>query len=124
MPDCPAFSDVGGANVVAKFVSILDWFLKAENKQHWDTVQKLAAQDSPDAFATLKKYVLEASRFSGFLALIRICVPEKGEAAQVKTDQGSTATVGKGEVVLCNIVSHSYRYRIPNRTIKLNSFVS
>ena len=92
----------------AQFVLILDWFLQSENSQHWAAVQKLAAQDSSDSFATLKKYVLEASRFSGFLALLRICVPKQGDSAQVKTDQGSMATLGKGEVVLCNIVSSSF----------------
>lgn len=96
------------ANVTAKFVSILDWFLKAENSQHWAAVRKLAANDSTASFETLKKYVLEACRLSGFLALLRICIPERGEAAQVKTDQGSMVTLQKGEVVLCNVVSSSY----------------
>ena len=70
-------------------------------------MQKLAAQDSPTSFDTLKKYTLEASRFSDFLALVRICIPAQGEAAQVKTDQGSMATLKNGEVVVCNLVSPS-----------------
>ena len=94
------------ANTIAKFVSILDWFLKPENSQHWAAVRKLAAKDTTASFETLKKYVLEAGRLSGFLAAIRICHPERGEAAQVKTDHGSKETLRKGEVVLCNIVSH------------------
>ncbi len=88
-------------------MSILDWFLRSENTQHWAAVQKLAAKDSPASFETLKKYVLEAGRLSGFLAAVRICIPERGEAAQIKTDQGSMITLQKDEVVLCNIVSHS-----------------
>lgn len=96
------------ANVIAKFVSILDWFLKAENSQHWAAVRKLAAKDTAASFETLKKYVLEAGRLSGFLALVKICVPERGEAAQIKTDRGSMVTLRKGEVVLCNMVSHPY----------------
>ena len=86
-------------------MQILDWFLKEENAQHWAAVKDLAAKDTPDAFETLKKYVLEAGRFSSFLALIRICVPEKGGEAQIKTDQGQTTTLKMGEVVLCNVVS-------------------
>ena len=86
-------------------MQILDWFLKDENAQHWAAVKDLAAKNTPEAFETLKKYVLEAGRFSSFLALIRICVPEQGGAAQIKTDQGPANTLKIGEVVLCNIVS-------------------
>ena len=96
------------ANVIAKFVSILDWFLKPENSHHWAAVRKLAAKDAATSYETLKKYVLEAGRLSGFLALVRICVPERGEAAQIRTDRGSMVTLRKGEVVVCNAVSHSY----------------
>lgn len=115
---------LGEAKLIVKFVSILDWFLQPENSQHWAAVQKLAAQDSPASFETLKKYVLEANRFSGFLALIRVCVPAKGEAAQVKTDQGSMATLRMGEVVLCNLVSRSLFSRCIAQFQKLTSSVS
>ena len=93
------------ANIIAKFVCILDWFLRPENSHHWAAVRKLAAKDTTASFETLKKYVLEAGRLVGFLAVVRICFPERGEAAQVKTDHGSFETLRKGEVVLCNIVS-------------------
>lgn len=112
MPRSSTTVRAGEANVIAQFVTILDWFLKPENSEHWAAVQKLAVQDSSDSFATLKKYVLEANRFSGFLALIRICFPDRGESAQVKTDQGSMATLGKGEVVLCNVVSRSSQCQV------------
>lgn len=52
----------------------------------------------------MKKYVLEAGRLTSFLALVRICVPAQGQAAQVKNDQGQTITVKIGEVVLSNVV--------------------
>ena len=86
-------------------MQILDWFLKAENAQHWAAVQKLATEDTPAAFETLKKYVLEACRFSSSLALVRVCIPQQGDAAQVKNDQGQQIIVKKGEVVLSNVVS-------------------
>lgn len=96
--------------MIAKFVSILDWFLKPENSHHWGAVRKLAAKDTAASFETLKKYVLEAGRLSGFLASVRICVPERGEATQIKTDRGSMVTLRKGEVVVCNMVSNYYDY--------------
>lgn len=71
-------------------------------------MQKLAASDEPAAFDTLKKYVLEACRFSSSLALVRVCIPEQGEEAQVKNDQGQIITVKKGEVVLSVVVSPSF----------------
>ncbi|KAL8793884.1 MAG: hypothetical protein Q9195_003503 [Heterodermia aff. obscurata] len=95
----------GIANIPSTFVQILDWFLKDENAQHWAAVKDLAAKNTPEAFETLKKYVLEAGRFSSFLALIRICVPAQGGAAQVKTDEGQTTTLKIGEVVLCNVTA-------------------
>lgn len=101
-----------------KFVQILDWFLKDENAQHWAAVKDLAHKDTPEAFETLKKYVLEAGRFSSFLALIRICVPAQGGAAQIKTDQGQATTLKAGEVVLCNVVSLMASYLV-NLTVNL-----
>ncbi|KAK0508750.1 hypothetical protein JMJ35_009026 [Cladonia borealis] len=95
----------GIANVPSTFVCILDWFLKPEHSHHWAAVRKLAAKDTTASFETLKKYVLEAGRLSGFLAVVRICFPERGEAAQVKTDHGSMETLRKGKVVLCNITA-------------------
>lgn len=91
-----------------KFVQILDWFLHEENSQHWAAVQKLATKDTPAAFETLKKYVLEACRFSSGLALVRICIPKQGETASVRNDQGENIMTKKGEVVLCNVVSHIF----------------
>lgn len=70
-------------------------------------MQKLAAKDGPAAFDTLKKYVLEACRFSSSLAVVRVCVPEQGEEVQVKNDEGKFIRVKKGEVVLSNVVSSS-----------------
>ena len=85
-------------------MQILDWFLRDENAQHWAVVKELAKENSSDAFERLKKFVLEASRLTSFLALVRICIPAKGQAAQIKNDQGQTVTVKIGEVVLSNVV--------------------
>ncbi|KAL8897030.1 MAG: hypothetical protein Q9207_007419, partial [Kuettlingeria erythrocarpa] len=95
----------GVANIPSMFVQILDWFLREENAQHWAAVKDLATKNTPDAFETLKKYVLEAGRLTSFLALVRICVPAQGQAAQVKNDQGQTITVKMGEVVLSNVTA-------------------
>ena len=85
-------------------MQILDWFLRDENAQHWAAVKDLATKDTPEAFEKIKKYVLEASRLTSFLALVRICVPAKGEVAQVTNDQGSKVDIKKGEAVICNAV--------------------
>ena len=102
-------------------MQILDWFLRDENAQHWAAVKDLAAKDTPEAFEKMKKYVLEASRLTSFLALVRICVPAKGEVAQVLDDQGSKVDIKKGEVVVCNAVraimlhSRIYTSNTPHR---------
>ena len=85
-------------------MQVLDWFLRGENAQHWAAVKDLAAKDTPEAFEKMKKYVLEAARLTSFLTLVRICVPAKGEVAQVTNDQGSKVDVKKGEVIICNAV--------------------
>lgn len=88
-----------------QFVQVLDWFLRDENAAHWNAVKDLAGKDTKEAFDSIKKYVLEASRLTSFLALVRICIPAQGEAAQIKNDQGQTVTLKPGEVVICNAVS-------------------
>ncbi|KAL8768874.1 MAG: hypothetical protein Q9194_005595 [Teloschistes cf. exilis] len=92
----------GIANIPSMFVQVLDWFLRDENAAHWKAVKDLSSKDTKEAFETIKKYVLEASRLTSFLALVRICVPSQGEAAQIKNDQGETVTLKMGEVVVCN----------------------
>ena len=94
-------------------MQILDWFLRDENAQHWAAVKDLAAKDTPEAFEKIKKYVLEAGRLTFSLGIVRICVPAKGEVAQVMNDQGSKVDVKKGEVVICNAV----------RAVKLHSSI-
>ncbi|KAL8910281.1 MAG: hypothetical protein Q9171_004404 [Xanthocarpia ochracea] len=95
----------GIANVPSMFVQVLDWFLREENAEHWAAVKNLATKDTKEAFETIKKYVLEASRLTSFLALVRICVPAQGQAAQIKNDQGQTVTVKRGEVVVSNVTA-------------------
>lgn len=85
-------------------MQILDWFLKDENTQHWAAVKDLATKDTPEAFEKIKKYILEAGRLTSFLALVRICMPAKGQGAQIKNDQGQNVTIKAGEVVLSNVV--------------------
>ena len=91
-------------------MQILDWFLRDENAEHWAAVKDLATQNTPDAFEKLKKYCLEANRLSAFLALVRICIPDKAQSAQVLSDDGSTLDVKPGEAVICNAVS-TIRFR-------------
>ncbi|KAL8711250.1 MAG: hypothetical protein Q9220_004395 [cf. Caloplaca sp. 1 TL-2023] len=104
---CTLFTTAAGgiANIPSMFVQILDWFLRDENAQHWAAVRDLASKDTPEAFEQLKKYILEAGRLTSFLALVRICVPAQGQAAQIKNDQGQTVTIKLGEVVLSNVTA-------------------
>ncbi|KAL8627546.1 hypothetical protein Q9189_006747 [Teloschistes chrysophthalmus] len=92
----------GIANIPSMFVQVLDWFLREENAEHWKAVKDLSSKDSKEAFETIKKYVLEASRLTSFLALVRICIPSQGQAAQIKNDQGEMVTLKMGEAVVCN----------------------
>ena len=65
----------------------------------------------------MKKYVLEAGRLTSFLALVRICVPAQGQAAQIKNDQGQTVTVKLGEVVINNAVSTAILFQDKERQL-------
>jgi cytochrome P450 len=46
-----------------QFARLLDFYL-SENKDHWAEIQKIAHQDTPEAFEKLRKYALEGLRLA------------------------------------------------------------
>ncbi|KAE8389860.1 heme peroxidase [Aspergillus alliaceus] len=66
---------VGGVGAtVGVFTDVLSYFLQAENSQHWEEIQKLAAgSDVDSANKTLRQYVLEAQRLTSSQRSIRLC---------------------------------------------------
>ena len=51
-------------NQDVQFARMLDFYLTEENKDHWAAIQKLAKEDTPEAFEKLRKYALEAFRLA------------------------------------------------------------
>lgn len=53
------------------FAQIIEFFLLGAGKEHWPDVQKLAQQDSDEAWEKLMHYTMEASRLNGETAVLR-----------------------------------------------------
>ncbi len=64
---------------------MLDFYLTEKNKHHWEAIQMLAKEDTPEAFEKLRKYALEA---------FRLATPAAGVLRTVDTD---CATIHDGE---------------------------
>lgn len=58
-------------NQAIVFAQVLDFYLNDENKHHLVEIQRLARQDSKEAFETIKKYALEGTRLAGTFGLYR-----------------------------------------------------
>lgn len=75
---------------------MLHYFIQDENSHYWEEIQKLASSSNKDsADKKLRKYVLEAQRFTSSQRDVRICV-------------GDTTVDGQhykpGDVVACLFV--------------------
>ena len=81
---------------------MLDLFLSDKYKSHWPEIQKLAADDSPEAFEKLRKYALEGYRLATpAFGLLRIV---DADTTTVE-DAGRTINVEKGDQIYVDFVS-------------------
>ncbi|MCJ1387116.1 hypothetical protein MMC17_010245 [Xylographa soralifera] len=86
----------GGIGVpVTAFCEIMQFFLKQENKSHWEQVQSLAAADNDEK---LRAYVLEALRMTSTQRNLRI-------ATQAATVDGKTIKPGDAIVLFIGTAS-------------------
>lgn len=80
---------------------MLDLFLSDKYKSHWPAIQKLAIDESTEAFDRLRKYALEAYRLTApALTLRNVGV----ETATVK-DGGTQLHLKKGDSLLMNFMA-------------------
>jgi hypothetical protein len=85
------------------FAQILEYYLLGEGHKHWSAIQKLAQDDSEQAFEELQRYILEGGRLAGQTAVIRQAATDTSI-----TDSGKTTQLKKGEKVFVNLRAASH----------------
>ncbi|RAQ99836.1 heme peroxidase [Stemphylium lycopersici] len=87
------------------FSQTLEYYLVGEGKQHWPAIQKLARDDSEEAFETMMHYTMEGGRLNGETGVIRAVAKETQLTEEAG---GKTTTVKPGDTVFVNLraVSH------------------
>jgi linoleate 8R-lipoxygenase/9,12-octadecadienoate 8-hydroperoxide 8R-isomerase len=87
------------------FGQTIEYYLVGEGKKHWPDIQKLALDDSEEAFEKMMHYFLEGSRLNGETGVIRIASKDTSV-----DDEGKTVEVKQGEAVFVNlrVASHDH----------------
>jgi len=80
------------------FGQTIEFYLRPENKGHLEAIQKLAAQESEDAYAQLERYFLEGSRLNGETAMFRLV-----EKDYELVDGKRTLKLKKGDKIMLNL---------------------
>ncbi|KAF2178270.1 heme peroxidase [Zopfia rhizophila CBS 207.26] len=101
------------------FSQVLDLFFSEPYSMHWPEIQKLAKEDSPKAFETLTKYVLEGLRLTTPAAGILRIVDDDNKMI---VDGDLVHHVKRGEIILLDLAAASLDpEKYPNPVeIKLN----
>ena len=93
---------------------MLDLFLSDKYKSHWSDIQKLAMDDSAEAFEKLQKYALEGYRLATpAFGLLRVV---DADSATIE-DGGRNITVKKGDQIYVDFVSHDHFTEIVERVL-------
>lgn len=85
------------------FGQTMEYYLVGAGKEHWPKIQELAAQDTEEAFETLKHYFLEGSRLNGETGVMRRVAKET-----TLTDSGNTFTSKPGDILFVNLRAASH----------------
>lgn len=86
-----------------KSAQLIDFYLLEENKTHWAEIQKLASQNTPEADQTIIKYVLEGTRLSNSLGILRDVDPADGQPLSI-SQSGQNIPVKKGDKLFVSFV--------------------
>lgn len=92
------------ANQGQLFGQTIEYYLcNEEGKKHWPAIQKLAQDDSEEAFEKLMHYTLEGGRLNGETAILRAVAKDTSV-----TEGGKTSELKAGSTVFVNLraVSH------------------
>jgi len=85
------------------FAQVLDFYLEPKNARHLAEIQRLAAENTDDAWDTIKKYALEGGRLAGTFGLYR-----RLDADEMTIDDGnSRVQLQKDDFVFVSFISAS-----------------
>ena len=84
------------------FTQLLDFYLSDIGKEHLPAIQKLAQQDTPEAFDKLMHYAMEGIRLHGTFASYRTST-----ISTTIEDDGKQVRVSPGDRIFCSFVSAS-----------------
>lgn len=88
-----------------KFGQFIDFYLRTENKHHWDQIVMLSTQNTLKADEILEKFILESARLCGPPGLIRNVEPADGNPIELVIDrQGHRKVLKKGDRVSTSFV--------------------
>ncbi|KAI5788727.1 heme peroxidase [Pyronema domesticum] len=85
------------------FAQVLDFYLQEENAEHLAEIQRLAAEDTDDAWEVIKKYALEGGRLAGTFGLYRRVDCDE----IVLKDGAEEMTLVKDDLVFVSFISAS-----------------
>jgi cytochrome P450 len=86
------------------FAQVLDFYLREENAVHLAEIQRLAAEDTDEAWETIKKYALEGGRLAGTFGLYR---RYDGAAPMSVNDGARNIELVKDDLLFVSFVSAS-----------------
>ncbi|KAL0633266.1 hypothetical protein Q9L58_007819 [Maublancomyces gigas] len=90
------------------FAQVIDFYLRPENKSHWDQIVLLSAKNRPAAGreaddTNLTLYILEGARLTSTATPVRTFAPTDGKPITLVVDQaGTKVTVNKGDQFICS----------------------
>lgn len=85
------------------FGQTIEYYLVGNGQKHWPDIQKLAEDDSEEAFEKLMHYLLEGSRLNGETGVLRSVARET-----TITDSGKTYKLSPGDKVFVNLRTASH----------------
>lgn len=86
-----------------KSAQLIDFYMQEENKVHWNEIQRLATLNTPEADQSIIKYVLEGTRLSNSLGIMRNVDPVDGQPLSI-AQNGQNISVKKGDKLFVSFV--------------------
>ncbi len=88
------------------FAQVIEYFLLGDGTQYWADVQGTAKLDTEEAFETLGRYVMEASRLNGETAVLRESASDTSLPSPSGT--GPSVAVKKGDHIFVHLRAASH----------------
>ncbi|KAF1939138.1 hypothetical protein EJ02DRAFT_352903 [Clathrospora elynae] len=85
------------------FAQTIEYYILGEGKKHWGAIQKLAEEESEEAFEKLMHYTMEGGRLNGETGVIRLAAKDTPI-----TEAGKTTNLKAGEAVFVNLRAASH----------------